>query len=445
MKYKRVYVLLLFPLLLILLAYLFFPVIASQLLILSILLVFDILLWNPFKQRIASNHKVLNIIFYAFYWLPFLMVIALMIYSVFLEIQYWNDILRTYLMGVIFIIYAAKTVPLIFLGIQKISRMLKSVFRFFYHRRQHKPLHQGSMISRSRFISYLGFIGGGAVLGGLFWGMFSNAYDFKVRKVKIPYSKNTGTFPGLTCVQISDIHLGSWTSKKQMQLAVDIINELKPDIIFFTGDLVNFSARETDGFRAYLGRLESSYGIYAVLGNHDYGDYAQWDTEYKKQADMQRLKSFFDACGWRLLQNESDVLDVNGIKIGILGIENWSISKRYPRYGDMEKTLKDMDKVDFTILLSHDPTHWEHEISKIYPDIDLTLSGHTHGMQFGIEIPGLIKWSPAKYIYNYWAGLYSKRHTLGRKQYLYVNRGLGNIGYPGRIGILPEITHLIIE
>jgi uncharacterized protein len=217
---------------------------------------------------------------------------------------------------------------------------------------------------------------------------------------------------------------------------VDKIMNEKPDLILFTGDLVNNTVDEMDGYKEVFKNLKAPLGVYSTLGNHDYGDYVQWANGDEKKANLEKMKQVHAEMGWRLLMNEHIVLERGDDKIAVLGIENWSAKARFPKYGNMAKAYDGAGAYPFKILMSHDPSHWDAEVRTKYPDIDLMLSGHTHGMQFGVELPGF-KWSPVQYVYEQWAGLYEKD-----AQKLYVNRGYGFIGYPGRVGILPEITVL---
>ena len=213
-----------------------------------------------------------------------------------------------------------------------------------------------------------------------------------------------------------------------------LINDQKPDVIFFTGDLVNDRATETHMHMEVLDKINAPMGVFSVLGNHDYGDYVKWDSKEAKQKNLDDLKNVHEKLGWRLLINEHVSLQKDGEEIAILGIENWGANLNFPKYGDMKSAHSGTEKYPVKLLLSHDPSHWSMEVRKVYTDVDITFSGHTHGFQFGIEIPGF-KWSPSQYVYKQWAGLY--KHN---DQHLYVNRGLGFLGYPGRLGISPEIT-----
>jgi predicted MPP superfamily phosphohydrolase len=215
---------------------------------------------------------------------------------------------------------------------------------------------------------------------------------------------------------------------------IDRVLAEKPDLILFTGDLVNDISKEVDPYKEIFSRLKAPMGVFSTLGNHDYGDYIWWETPELKKANLDRLKQLQADMGWRLLMNEHVALEKDGQQIALIGIENWSAKARFPKHGRLDEAYAGTEKYPFKILMSHDPSHWDAEVRPHYPDIDLALAGHTHGMQFGVEIPGL-KWSPVQYVYKQWAGLYEE----GRQK-LYVNRGFGFIGYPGRVGILPEIT-----
>ena len=222
---------------------------------------------------------------------------------------------------------------------------------------------------------------------------------------------------------------------------IEKIMKEKPDLILFTGDLVNNTSDEMEEYMDVFNKLNAPLGVYSTLGNHDYGDYASWETQEEKDANLKKMLDIQSTLGWRLLMNEHVVLERGSEQIALLGIENWSAKARFPKYGKMQDAYSGAEKYPFKILMSHDPSHWKGEVLEKYTDIDLTLSGHTHGMQFGLEIPGL-KWSPVQYVYKEWAGLYEKQmaDNNGKSQKLYVNRGFGFIGYPGRVGILPEIT-----
>lgn len=288
-------------------------------------------------------------------------------------------------------------------------------------------------ISRSVFLSWMGVVAGSGLIGTLVYG-FGNKYRYEVRRQKIRSSKLPTAFEGLRVVHLSDIHAGSFDDPAAVQRGIDKVMALKPDLIFFTGDLVNNLASEMDNFTAIFSQLQAPIGVYSILGNHDYGDYVAWDSVSAKAANLERLKDIHQQMGWRLLINEQVPIVRGDQQITLIGVENWSSRANFKRYGNLEEAYAGVSPNDFQILLSHDPSHWESEVIASYPDIDLTLSGHTHGMQFGLEIPGF-RWSPVQYVYRRWAG-----HYVAGTQQLYINRGFGFLGYPGRVGILPEIT-----
>ena len=267
----------------------------------------------------------------------------------------------------------------------------------------------------------------------IMYGIFRSLYRFKIHHVNIKSEKLPENFTGLKVVQISDIHLGSFNYRYHiLDRAINMINHLEPDLIFFTGDLVNNCSWELDNWDSVFKKLTAKIGKYAVLGNHDYGDYKIWDSDDLKQANFDAIKQFYKKINFKLLLNEAEIINKGDEKIAIVGVENWG-NPPFKQYGDLGKSLKNVTDIPFKMLLSHDPSHWSKEVIG-KTDIALTLSGHTHGMQAGINLKNK-KWSPIKYKYKHWAGLYENN-----QQYLYVNRGLGWLGFPGRLGMRPEIT-----
>ncbi|MGX5691365.1 metallophosphoesterase [Arcticibacter tournemirensis] len=296
----------------------------------------------------------------------------------------------------------------------------------------------GIEVNRSVLLTSMGFCIGGGLFLALLWG-YTNKYRYRVRHIKLKFASLPSGFRGMKFIQISDIHSGSLQNKKSVNKGIDLILKEKPEMVLFTGDLVNDRAVEMDEYMDVFSRIKAPLGVYSILGNHDYGDY-YWGTYPQGQAvidkkeNLHRLKQIHKELGWRLLMNEHVAIKRNGDEIALLGIENWGAKAGFPKYGQMNKAYPGSEKYPFKILMSHDPSHWKAEVKVKYPDINLTLSGHTHGMQFGIELGG-IKWSPVQWVYKEWAGLYgSGDHKL------YVNQGFGFLGYPGRVGIFPEIT-----
>ncbi len=295
----------------------------------------------------------------------------------------------------------------------------------------------GNGISRSQFLKSVALILGGISISGFLYGI-TNRYNYQIKRLKLSFPNLPASFRGLRIVQISDIHSGSFDQRNAVLRGVEMALAQKPDIIFFTGDLVNNKAEEIKPYTDIFSKLKAPLGVYSTLGNHDYGDYVQWPSAEAKKTNLEELKSIHGQMGWKLMMNEHVVLERGADKIAVIGIENWSAKPNFPKYGDMKKAYTGLPEknIAFQILLSHDPSHFDAQVVTQYPAVDLTLSGHTHGMQFGVEIPGF-KWSPVKYVYSKWAGLYQ----VGAQR-LYVNRGFGFLGYPGRLGILPEITVL---
>ena len=288
-------------------------------------------------------------------------------------------------------------------------------------------------IPRSTFISWLGVGLSSTLFFSLLYG-FGNKYNYKLIKKKISLNGLPLAFKGFKIIHISDIHSGSLKDMAAVLKGIDLIEKQNADIVLFTGDLVNDRATEMHDWMDVFGKIKAPHGVYSTLGNHDYGDYVKWDTLEEKKQNLEALKQVHYNLGWRLLMNENVSIEKNGEKIKIVGIENWGAKARFPKYGKMDLAMQGVSKEDIVILMSHDPSHWEAEVIPKYSSVQLTLSGHTHGMQFGLENP-YFKWSPVQWVYKQWAGIYDNKD-----QQLYVNRGFGFLGYPGRVGILPEIT-----
>ncbi len=347
----------------------------------------------------------------------------------------WNNFFR-FILAVTLILFLSKLLCFVFLFLEDISRLIRWIIVKYQSESPEMLAEKTKQISRLKFISYAAVTFTVIPAFSFLYGMVKGAYKYRVHKVKVTAPNLPEAFEGFKIVQLSDMHCGSFYSTEPLVKAFTMAMEQKPDIIFFTGDLVNNEASETEPHLETYKMLRAPYGVFSCLGNHDYGDYKQWETKEAKVANLDKLKAVHAQSGWRLLMNEHVPIEKDGQKIAVLGIENWGGNMRFPKYGKLENAHAGSEAYPFKILLSHDPSHWDVQVSQEakYKDIDLTLSGHTHGMQFGIEIPGF-KWSPVQYIYKNWAGLYKQDN-----QHLYVNRGLGFLGYPGRLGIWPEIT-----
>ncbi len=293
--------------------------------------------------------------------------------------------------------------------------------------------------SRRVFLRKVAIFSGGIPLVTTLYGLFRTASQFRIHQVTLRNPKIPQAFAGFRIVQISDIHTGSVLFPETMEKAVKTIQELKPDLIVFTGDLVNNFAAEAEPFVPLFSQLKAPHGVFSILGNHDYGDYHMWPNDEARLANFEQMLRLHQRMGWHLLMNASVALEKEGSAIQLAGVENWGAKVHFKRYGKIEQALAGLSPEKFTLLLSHDPSHWQAEVVKQTFPVDLMLAGHTHGFQFGVEIPGF-KWSPSQYVYDQWAGLYSD----GDKK-LYVNRGTGCIGYSGRVGIPPEITLITLQ
>ncbi|MCF8276433.1 MAG: metallophosphoesterase [Flavobacteriales bacterium] len=337
---------------------------------------------------------------------------------------------RYYLFSLMLVLLIPKLMGILVLLSEDIFRFGKGVMGLF------GSTTDPFLANRRKFVSQVGLVVAAIPFSTMLYGMVRTAFNLRVNKQTVIYNDLPIAFDGLKIAQISDLHSGSFSSSAFIAEAVDRILELKPDIIFFTGDLVNNEAVEAEPYVQEFKRLNAKFGVHSILGNHDYGDYGPWPSQSAKAENLERLKQIHRESGWNLLLNDNHTLESSGEKLAIVGVENWGASRHFPKYGDLDAAVKGVEDVSFKILLSHDPSHWDAKIKDHPQKFQLTLSGHTHGAQFGIEIPGF-KWSPVQYLYKQWAGLYE---SAG--QNIYVNRGLGFIGYMGRIGIAPEITLL---
>lgn len=401
----------------------------------------DLYLYSSYHKKIWSWKKIAAWLISTLYWIPAIMVGVILVGSVIYDFNSWDKYFKNYLVGFILIGYVAKSVPILFLAMADVIRIVRKRFRLS----EKKQKDEGKAISRSLFLKRLGLIGGGLMFATLTIGMFKWVFDFKLWRKSIKIPGLPDALAGFKIVQFSDIHLGSWLSKNNLEEAVLKMNGLNPDVILFTGDLVNYETGEAFEFEEALKKLYAKYGIFCILGNHDYGDYKRWESKQAKQDNMSRLFDFYNRLGWNLLRNENFILQRGNDKMAIIGVENWGSMSRFQKYGDLDEAIQGVQSIPVKILLSHDPSHWDLKVRNYPVNIDITLSGHTHGAQFGFEFPG-IRWSPSQYIYKHWAGLYSEiNKTTGNLQYLYVNRGIGTIGYPGRVGINPEITLIELQ
>nr|WP_246628905.1 metallophosphoesterase [Algoriphagus marincola] len=323
-----------------------------------------------------------------------------------------------------------KLIILVFLFGEDITRIARGVFQSI------SGTNNGDFLpERRKFISQTALLLSAIPFLGTLHGVLIGKYRYRVMKHTLEFDDLPEEFDGFTITQISDIHSGSFDNKEKLEYGVDLINQQESDMILFTGDLVNNHAGEMEPWIGTFKKLKAPMGKYSILGNHDYGDYVAWPSREAKVKNLQRLCQIQEELGFKLLRNESVKIQKGNSSIDLIGVENWG--KGFAQYGDLNKATANLEEKSFKILMSHDPSHFDEVVKKFSQLIHLTLSGHTHGMQFGIEIPGFIRWSPASLRYPKWAGLYEE---LGR--YLHVNRGFGFLAFPGRVGIWPEITVL---
>lgn len=378
----------------------------------------------------TASARTRSIIFISYWTVSIGAIIVLLILP---YLNFENKFIRNTIFACVAGLFFAKVMASAVFLIDDIRRGVQWVAgKVLFSNTEGEAYQKGEKISRSLFLSWTGMLMGAGLFGSLIYG-FSNKYRYQLKKIQLAFEKLPASFKGLKIVHISDIHSGSFTDKHAVRKGVEKILNEKPDLILFTGDLVNDRSHEMDDYMDVFRELKAPMGVYSVFGNHDYGDYTQWNSPEEKRANLERLKQVHADLGWKLMLDESTQLERNGEKISLLGVQNIS-GKSFKSYGDLSKAYNGVDESHFKILMSHDPSHWDAEVRKKYPGIDLMLSGHTHGFQFGVEIPGF-RWSPVQYVYKQWAGHYKEDH-----QQLYVNRGFGFIGYPGRVGILPEIT-----
>lgn len=401
-------------------------------LFLAILLSLDLYIFTALRQLVLESTPQLKWILGVVYWVLTFIGVSYFLSYVFNLTGGLNKNVVTYWKVFTLILVFSKLPIVLMLGIDDIRNIISRGIAYMTEA-EYDP-------SRSKFMIQAGLVLGAIPFISLLYGLIRNPYRYKLYTSRVPIRGLNKGLDGLKIVQISDIHSGSFTYKEPIKNAIEMINQQNADLVFFTGDLVNSVANEMEPYIDIFKKIKSKYGVYSILGNHDYGDYYRWNSRAQKIANMDRMKEIHKELGWQLLLNENKFVEINSANLGIIGVENISGKVHFSVYGDMEKATRNCPDCDMKILLSHDPSHWDKEVTAKYKDVDLTLSGHTHGMQFGIEIPGFIKFSPIQFVYKKWAGLYKEGN-----QYLYVNRGLGFLGYPGRVGILPEITLLELE
>lgn len=383
--------------------------------------------WTPFWKSVARIG----------FWIPTILSVAAVAWwavgDPYKMSAQWRTIILTGLVGV----YFSKLFAVIVLFAEDLYRGARYVFNQVGGKSSSESL-PGDAISRSEFMSKTALVAAAIHFGTMTYGIISGAHDYRVRRKTVYLPNLPKAFDGMKIGQVSDIHSGSFFNKTAVKGGVEMMLKEKPDVIFFTGDLVNNESSEVKDYINIFDKFKAPLGVFSVTGNHDYGDYVSWKTVQDKRNNFKDLVTAHKELGFDLLMNENRFMEIDGERIAVLGIENWG-GGRFAKYGKLGEAYKGTEDAPVKLLLSHDPSHWDAQVRKMYPDIDLAFAGHTHGFQFGVEI-GNFKWSPSQYAYKQWAGLYQEG-----SQYLYVNRGFGYLGYPGRIGMPPEITILELK
>ena len=383
--------------------------------------------WTPTAQKIAR---------YGF-WVPTVLSIAALAWWTFANPYSINTTVRNLVLTALFAIYFSKIFGIIFVFLDDIQRGVRWVAHFFYRGSADAGPLPGKAITRSEFLTKAAVVASSVPFGLMAYGVISGAHDYRVRRVTVKLPNLPKSFDGIRIGQLSDIHSGSFFNKTAVKGGVEMFLKEKPDVIFFTGDLVNNETTEVNEYINIFNKLKAPLGVYSVTGNHDYGDYNPKREDRRwKQENFNALVAAHKQMGYDILLNENRRIKQGSDEIAIIGIENWGAG-RFSKYGKLDQAYRGSEDAPIKLLLSHDPSHWDAQVRPNYADIDMAFAGHTHGFQFGVEI-GNFKWSPSQYVYKQWAGLYQEG-----SQYLYVNRGFGYLGYPGRIGMPPELT--IIE
>ena len=397
------------------------------------ILIFSVLQWYSFQNvKTLTNNRL---IFLLYGIAVTLILLNLIFHTLVLERNSSMEPRLFYAIGLFISLFTFQIVTFIVLAVEDVFRIPQSIYAYFSKLPGQTDFHP----SRRKIVSQIALGLATIPFASLLYGMYKGKYNYKVLSYELEYDDLPSVFDGFKITQISDIHCGSFDNPEKVKYGINLINEQKSDIVLFTGDLVNNKSEEVIPWIKLFKQIKAPQGVFSVLGNHDYGDYTSWETEAAK---LKNMKDFYKAnkdLGWDLLLNESRFIEKDGERIAIVGVENWG-KGGFKKAGDLNKALEKVKLEDFKILMSHDPSHWDAEILPHPQTIHLTLSGHTHGMQFGIEIPGWFKWSPVQWRYKQWAGIYANSN-----QRINVNRGFGYLGYPGRVGIWPEVTVITLK
>lgn len=374
-------------------------------------------------------------IFRIAFWIPSILSLAAMLWWTFDDPFRHSAQVRNWIITALMATYFSKLLGVVVLLIGDLGRMVQYIISAWKPSSVPPPTGEVALMPRSEFLGKAALIGAGLPMGAFVFGIVSGAHDYRLRKQKILVKNLPKSLHGLTVGQLSDIHSGSFWNKTAVKGGVELMMSQRPELIMFTGDLVNNETSEYRGYSEIFSKLSAPLGVYSVTGNHDYGDYRSWTSKSEKKKNFDDLVTAHRETGFDLLLNQNRKIKIGDSELFVAGVENWGAG-RFAKYGKLEEAMIGQDQADFRILLSHDPSHWDAEVRKKFSGIELMLSGHTHGFQFGVEYGGF-KWSPSQYLYKQWAGLYQEG-----KQNLYVNRGFGYLGYPGRVGIPPEVTVL---
>ena len=388
--------------------------------------------WYSYQalKTAISNRWIL----YGYVFFTVIIVGNLLFYTLILERNTTNEPRLMYAIGFFLSLLIFQLLVSVILLAEDVFRIPQALYSFL----KRVPEQTQFIPSRRKIISQIALGLASIPFASLLYGMYRGKYNYKVLSYNLEFEDLPDAFDGFKITQISDIHSGSFDNQTKVQYGVDLVNQQKSDLVLFTGDLVNNRADEIKPWIKIFNKIKAEFGIFSILGNHDYGDYMSWESPAAKRKNMEDLYDAHNEMGWDLLLNESRFIEKDGDRLAIIGVENWGSG--FKKAGDLNKALNNVSEKDFKILLTHDPSHWEAQVIPHPFKIHLTLSGHTHGMQFGIEIPGIIKWSPAKWRYKQWAGVYGEN-----KQYLNVNRGFGYLAYPGRVGMWPEVSVITLS
>ena len=388
--------------------------------------------WYSYQalKTAISNRWIL----YGYVFFTLIIVGNLLFYTLILERNTTNEPRLMYAIGFFLSLLIFQLLVSVILLAEDVFRIPQALYSFL----KRVPEQTQFIPSRRKIISQIALTLASIPFASLLYGMYRGKYNYKVLSYNLEFEDLPDAFDGFKITQISDIHSGSFDNQTKVQYGVDLVNQQKSDLVLFTGDLVNNRADEIKPWIKIFNKIKAEFGVFSILGNHDYGDYMRWESPAAKRKNMEDLYDAHNEMGWDLLLNESRFIEKDGDRLAIIGVENWGSG--FKKAGDLNKALNKVSENDFKILLTHDPSHWEAQVIPHPFKIHLTLSGHTHGMQFGIEIPGIIKWSPAKWRYKQWAGVYSEKN-----QYLNVNRGFGYLAYPGRVGMWPEVSVITLS